>query len=220
MRKRQRTHPHAPVPGYVRHPEKWKRYDLTEDGTESMKGLSEDQVNRAAAFNFLGELRARKVAAAREDEKPFDTSGASGSQPVLFRKPMARSSHLKPRPHSTSLKQNLQSSEAAKEILRGTDVAVDEKFGAVGGDAKMSSRMEGQVLKMPEYVVGAKTARKRRKLELLTTAEEDEDEEEAEGGKGVEPADQDGVKKLTDVRRLPLLSHLNMEDEEDVYIPD
>ena len=53
------------APDYMRHPEKWTKYDLKEDGTEKMRGMSANQVNKAAALQFLqkrkgstdGELR-------------------------------------------------------------------------------------------------------------------------------------------------------------------
>ena len=43
------------TPGYIKHPEKWTKYDLKEDGTEQMEGMSADQMNRAAALQFLQE---------------------------------------------------------------------------------------------------------------------------------------------------------------------
>lgn len=41
------------TPDYMKHPEKWVKYDLTEDGTENMERLSGDQINKTAALQFL-----------------------------------------------------------------------------------------------------------------------------------------------------------------------
>ena len=48
-----RSHSHRYVPGYIRHPEKWIKYDLREDGTEKVEGMSADQINKMAALQFL-----------------------------------------------------------------------------------------------------------------------------------------------------------------------
>ena len=45
------------TPDYMKHPERWTKYDLKEDGTESMKNVSADQVNKVAAFQFLQKRR-------------------------------------------------------------------------------------------------------------------------------------------------------------------
>lgn len=66
------------TPDYVKHPEKWKKYDLKEDGTDKLGDMSADQVNRNAALEFLKERRGLV-----EDERTSDSSDNS----VTFRKP-------------------------------------------------------------------------------------------------------------------------------------
>ena len=52
-------------------PSKWTKYDLSTDGTEALKksGMTEDQVNSFAAFQFLRELRERREREGREEEE-------------------------------------------------------------------------------------------------------------------------------------------------------
>ena len=54
--------PRAPkhVPDHVLHPEKWTKYSLEDDGTDTNTGLSGDALNRHVAFSFIGEIRKRK----------------------------------------------------------------------------------------------------------------------------------------------------------------
>ena len=67
------------TPDYIKHPEKWTKYDLKEDGTEKMKGMSADQVNRAAALQFLKERKA--------SDKPNNSDKMSPEERITFRAP-------------------------------------------------------------------------------------------------------------------------------------
>ena len=51
---------HNREPDYVRNPSKWTKYDLKEDGSQVLRGMSQDQVNKYAAFQFLDEIKKRK----------------------------------------------------------------------------------------------------------------------------------------------------------------
>lgn len=52
--RRQRSHRALRyVPDYIKHPGRWVKYDLKNDGTERMVGMSADQQNRLAALEFL-----------------------------------------------------------------------------------------------------------------------------------------------------------------------
>ena len=62
------------TPDYIRHPGRWTRYDLKEDGTESM---SDDQVNKVAASQFLHE---RKGLSECEATRPIE-------EKVIFKRP-------------------------------------------------------------------------------------------------------------------------------------
>ena len=44
----------------VRSPDKWAKYSLADDGTNDLKGLTADQVNKHAALQFLDEIKKRK----------------------------------------------------------------------------------------------------------------------------------------------------------------
>ncbi|KXJ27777.1 hypothetical protein AC249_AIPGENE9120 [Exaiptasia diaphana] len=48
------------VPDHVLHPEKWTKYSLEEDGSESLGRLSANEVNRHAALSFLNEMKNRR----------------------------------------------------------------------------------------------------------------------------------------------------------------
>ena len=73
------------TPDYVKHPERWVKYDLKEDGTEKMKGLSADQVNKAAALEFL---QTRSCSGNTEVEHETSECGATGK--LMFKKPKNR----------------------------------------------------------------------------------------------------------------------------------
>lgn len=74
----------ARVPDHVVHPKKWTKYDLTDDGTKNsdFKGLTSDQVNRKAAFEFLNTLKHKD-----SETTPSETTPAGTSLPVKFKKP-------------------------------------------------------------------------------------------------------------------------------------
>lgn len=69
------------VPDYIKHPQKWVKYDLKNDGTERMAGMSADQQNRAAALEFL-QMRTGSVT--KESDNTMDTR-TTGT--VQFEKP-------------------------------------------------------------------------------------------------------------------------------------
>ena len=80
---RERHRP-ARVPCHVVHPKKWTKYDLSDDGTKNsdFKGLSSDQVNRKAAFEFLNTLKHKDSETTPSETTPTDTS-----LPLKFKKP-------------------------------------------------------------------------------------------------------------------------------------
>lgn len=58
------------VPDYIKHPERWVKYDLKNDGTERMAGMSADQQNREAALEFL---QMRTASATKRTNNAVDT---------------------------------------------------------------------------------------------------------------------------------------------------
>lgn len=74
------------APDYIKHPEKWVKYDLKNDGTERMAGMSADQQNRAAALEFL---KMRTGSVTKQTDNTVDT-GTTGT--VKFKKPKLKPS--------------------------------------------------------------------------------------------------------------------------------
>lgn len=116
-----------PAPDYLVNPCRWTKYNLADDGTEGLRrsGMSDDQVNNFAAFQFLNELRERKK---REREEGEEERGAEEGK-VLFRNP-------KKSKGEDTVSEGRSDAERTKEVVGTGD------FGS------------GGVLKMPEYVVG------------------------------------------------------------------
>jgi hypothetical protein len=119
------------VPDHVANPTKWKKYDLTVDGTEGLKrsGMSDDQVNKYAAFQFLKELRERRKKESGEGGEDLE-EGEEGK--VVFRKPKKGKIEVSLAPEG----------EDSNGGARGKEAVGTGEFGSSG------------VLKMPEYVVG------------------------------------------------------------------
>ena len=76
----------ARVPDHVRNPRKWTKYDLSDDGTHNSEyeGLSSDQLNRRAAFEFLNQLRGKELKSCDQETSP--SGSRDGEKPqVTFR---------------------------------------------------------------------------------------------------------------------------------------
>ena len=69
------------APGYVKNPEKWRRYDLKKDGTERMTGMSAHQQNKAAALEFMK----TRTSSGSEGERKIAEDSTHGK--LLFKKP-------------------------------------------------------------------------------------------------------------------------------------
>ncbi len=163
---------HQPAPDYIINPSKWKKYNLSHDGTEGLKhsGMTDDQVNSFAAFNFLQELRERKerdreMAAGEEEEIELDSRG---ERKVVFWK-------------SSKRKQQSGDREGGGEDSRpAAKSAGDEERVCAGG-----AGVGAGVVKMAEYVVGegggASGGRKGRKRKQLQLTREEEEGEEVGG---------------------------------------
>lgn len=135
-----------PAPDYVVNPSKWTKYDLSNDGTEGLKesGMSDDQVNKFAAFQFLKELRERKERESGDRGKEEEGEGR-----VVFRKP-----------------KRLREEGASNPEGEGSDGK--KKAVSMGGGFGSSG-----VLKMPEYVVGGGEKRRVRGLRKIRKGEEE-----------------------------------------------
>ncbi len=59
---------------------KWTKYDLKDDGTEQLSGLSAEKINRTVAYQFLDQLKQRNQP---EKDDPQDV----GNKKVVFKKP-------------------------------------------------------------------------------------------------------------------------------------
>jgi len=65
------------TPDFVRSPDKWAKYSLADDGTNDLKGLTADQVNKHAALQFLDEIKKRK----RLEQSMSSSNVLQSSQP-------------------------------------------------------------------------------------------------------------------------------------------
>ena len=151
------------VPDFLSNPAKWTKYDLKDDGTGNWKGLSEDQKNSHAAFQFLDELKERK-----HDVDTDDREGGAAVK-VQFRKPRTPSkdhSHAKDTEHPPSAIHTEQSTTPS-----------GSSHGTTAGHG---------VFKMAEYVVGSKAPQQRKQPRLSVMGEGDEDgERQTKKRKGV-----------------------------------
>ena len=116
-------HKHV-TPDYEQNPKKWTKYDLKDDGTKGLKGMSADEVNRHAAFEFLHELKERNTVG---DDTPLgdsQNSVESVASKITFKKP------------------------SSKKTAGGVLTRVQ------GGDSIQLDCHGSGVLRMAEYVVG------------------------------------------------------------------
>ena len=150
-------------PDYVRNPSKWAKYDLREDGSQVLKGMSQDQVNKYAAFQFLDEVQKRKVSSRlqRDDESNTDVlDNSTESAKVVFKKPS----------------KNL-SKASKRDSTRGNVGKVDVS------SSLRAQESHGGGIKMAEYVVGSKSAaqlhreRRQKKAKLISLHFEEDDTE-------------------------------------------
>ena len=139
------------TPDYVVHPDRWTKYDLSNDRTsEDTRDMNDEQRNTFAALSFIRELHERKGDhTSREDEKTPPEDGNLDSKP-LFKKP----------------------SGSMMDVPRSDGT---ESCGGSGG-GKITSTWN-HALVMPEYVVGSKVKRKKRKLNVVGSHTETESEE-------------------------------------------
>lgn len=169
-------------------PSRWKKYDLSDDGTKGLKksGMSAEEVNRHAAFQFLRDLRQQREEGGASDlntSREEDKEGAD--KKVTFKKPTRK----------------------AREVGPGVDQqgAGSEGAGAGSGGVVAGS---GGVHMMAEYVVGreeggGRKGRKRKQLQVLGVAEDQEDKCD------------DGGRTIKKKPAIVSLSHLAEEEDED-----
>lgn len=140
------------VPDHMQNPQKWKKYDLSEDGEEEteFKGLQGDQLNKRVAFQFLGDLRKRKnlEQGVRLDDEDDDQRRSDDK--ILFQRPRPR---------------DAQSATAAAAATRGGSGVVTMPQYEFGGKPPAQKRAK---------VVGT------RDFDLPKSDEEEEDEDDVE----------------------------------------
>lgn len=190
------------APGYLTHPEQWTRYSLGEDGTEDLRGLSDEQVNRHAAFQFLDEVQKRKTSehVTGGDDDPAIHIESGASTKIEFRKPKKPSVRSVPKtsPATTNRADSTNDTSPAHMLHEGFTSGHHGNGGhsdpGAGG---------GGVVRMPEYVVGGRREqtrqRKHPKLQVL-------------GDEGLE--EEGGEKRKVAGKALVSLSHLAEEEED------
>ena len=79
-------------PDYVKNPSKWTKYELKDDGSEVLRGMSQDRVNKYAAFQFLDEVKKRKMSTRLQQDS--EDSITDGVAKVVFKKPLKNPASL------------------------------------------------------------------------------------------------------------------------------
>lgn len=218
--------PNKKEPDYVRNPSKWTKYDLKEDGSQVLRGMSQDQVNKYAAFQFLDEIQKRKSPSSLTAQRSDETGNAESDKSdevtkVVFKRP------------SKSV------SRVGKKSREGDGVRSEGGESNTRGHEGHSASGEGGI-KMAEYVVGSKAAaqlhrerRRQKKPKLVSLHSEELEEDGGERGDGGDNMDGgcDGdvaeiggsetirkrskaVKKRTVSSAIINLSHLAEEEED------
>ena len=196
-------------PDYVKNPSKWTKYDLKEDGSQVLRGMNQDQVNKYAAFQFLDEIKKRKVTSSlTEHDDETVTEGSDNSAEttkVVFKKPSKGAS----RTGQQGRAEGVRSEDGTLE-MRGQE-------GHSGGG-----------LKMAEYVVGSKAAaqlhrvreRRQKRTKLVSLQSEEEELESASGDMAATASggySEKGAKCVKEGTIKPTaisLSHLETEEED------
>lgn len=112
-------------------PSKWTKYDLRDDGTKELAGLSAEQVNRKVAYQFLNQL---KKSSEHKEEDLQDAKDAK----IVFKRPKRSRDNT-----DAKITPESELNETGGNKERQNDMSVT------------SVRM------MPEYVVGVSGGRKR-----------------------------------------------------------
>ena len=184
------------VPDFVKNPAKWTMYDLSDDGTENLSedGLSDDQVNKRAAFQFLEKMK--KLKADRDPEN--SESDVSDS----------KSRHGESSSHSSSASHKL--------IFHKPEQLTTAEGGSPGEQPRLKSTgcSSSAVVRMPEYVVGGKDSsrRKRPKLKVVGRGGETESAVSEEGN--LKTDEKSTKRRKTSAAAAICLSHLEEEIED------
>jgi hypothetical protein len=167
---------------------------LKEDGSQVLKGMSQDQVNKYAAFQFLDEVKKRKSSSSlsmqHSDETDIMESDDSAEMTkVVFKRP------------SKSISRTGKQSRTQTHSLRSEDGDLKTKDQEEGDSASDGG---GGGIKMAEYVVGSKAAaqlhrerRRQRKAKMVSLHSEEKLEEEG-AGEREDGADMDNIAELGD----------------------
>ena len=82
-------------PDYIKNPHRWKKYDLIDDGTGTAgyKGLSDEQINSKAAFEFLSKLHQNQTISIEQEREKMLKS----EDKLVFKKPLKINSQRVPK---------------------------------------------------------------------------------------------------------------------------
>ena len=128
------------TPDYIKHPKKWAKCSLSEDGSGQYSGLSGDQINKKAALEFLSCLKSQQQPAVSEDSA--DDASTCQQNKVVFKR-------RKP--------QKIQSESSSSTKCSRTEQGEQDSD---GGELKKQGMFVGGVYKMPEYTFGVKMSKK------------------------------------------------------------
>ncbi len=108
-------------------PSKWTKYDLRNDGTEHLAGLSAEKANRQVAYQFLNELKKSNQTKEEDLQDTKDTK-------IVFKRP-ARS-----RDHSDSEDKLVEDTESSKERQDSVRVMPEYVVGVSGGRKRQQNK--------------------------------------------------------------------------------
>lgn len=135
------------TPDYIRNPHKWKKYDLTDDGSKDLEErLTDDQVNRRTALSFIADLRERKETEHLADYHQHSQTSINPDQiKITFRNPK----------HAGKKSGDSQSEQEARgEVGSGPQLTSRKAVKGLSSTTQSSG-----LFRMPEYVVGGKRKR-------------------------------------------------------------
>ena len=138
-----------------RHPRKWIKYSLSEDGSEQYKGLSGDQINKKAALEFLSGLKIKHQSKGADELSDSELTPSSKIKTQDIRDTNKRGNDDNEQP--ITFKPRFSKKPTKQRVA----IPQDES------DKNDDGRFVGSVYIMPEYTFGSQM-RKRNKIKSTT----------------------------------------------------
>ena len=189
---------------------------MKDDGSQVLRGMSQDQVNKYAAFQFLDEIKKRKSSSSLTMQDSDGTDNTTESD-----NPAEMTKVVFKRPSRSVNKYGKQGRTGLGDSLRKEDGDLKTK----GQEGHSASDGSGGGIKMAEYVVGSKAAaqlhrerRRQRKVTQLVSLHSEEELEEEEGAGDMDSGDiaeiGGGGTKAVKKRTSATINLSHLEEEE------